>query len=69
MLDANMSPLKGTPVCARCHRTDLRLIGGNVCVGCKNCEYEWLKGRNSRDKPPAHHPALERPSVSYLWGG
>ncbi len=67
--DANMSPLKGTATCVRCNRTDLRLVGGVMCVSCKNREYEWLKGCNAKGKPPAHHPALERRCVRYLVEG
>jgi len=67
--DVNMSPLRGTATCARCNRTDLRLIGGNVCVGCKNREYEWLNGKNAKGKPPATHPVLERRCVRYSVGG
>lgn len=60
--------LRGMPVCSRCHRTDLRLIGGNVCVGCKNREYEWVKGKNAKGKFPACHPPLERRRVVYRAG-
>ena len=67
--DVNMSPLRGSATCSRCHRTDLRLIGGNVCVGCKNREYEWINGRNARGKPPETHPVLERRCVRYSVGG
>ncbi len=56
-------------ICARCHRTDLRLIGGNICVGCKNREYEWLKGRNAKGKFPAYHPTLNRRRVTCVVGG
>jgi hypothetical protein len=41
----------------------MRLIGGNVCVSCKNREYEWIRGRNARGKAPLNHPALERRRV------
>lgn len=67
--DANMSPLKGTDICSRCNRTDQRLIGGNICVSCKNREYEWLKGKNAKGKPPAHHPVLCRRLVRYVCDG
>jgi hypothetical protein len=68
-LDVNMSPLRGTATCSRCNRTDLRLIGGNVCMGCKNREYEWINGRNAQGKPPETHPVLERRCVRYSVGG
>lgn len=61
--------LRGMPACSRCHRTDLRLIGGNVCVGCKNREYEWVKGRNAKGKFPTCHPNLEPRRVTYRAGG
>lgn len=67
--DVNMSPLRGSATCARCNRTDLRLIGGNICVGCKNREYEWINGKNARGKPPQTHPVLERRCVRYSVGG
>jgi hypothetical protein len=63
------SPLWGTSICSRCHRTDLRLIGGNICVGCKNREYECLKGKNAKGKAPVKHPRLERRSVRYVVAG
>lgn len=67
--DANMSALRGTPICSRCHRTDLRLIGGNVCVSCTNRQYEWIKGRNAKGKAPVKHPDLVRRTVRYVAGG
>jgi hypothetical protein len=45
------------------------LIGGNVCVGCKNREYECLKGRNAKGKAPVKHPPLGRRSVRYVENG
>lgn len=67
--DSSMSPLRGTGICARCHRTDLRLIGGNVCVSCQNRAYEWLKGRNAKGKAPVKHPPLVRRAVRYVCYG
>ena len=67
--DANMSPLRGATICSRCHRTDLRLIGGNVCVSCQNRSYEWQKGRNAKGKAPVKHPVLVRRSVRYVCDG
>lgn len=64
-----MSPLRGTTICCRCHRTDLRLIGGNVCVSCQNRAYEWTKGRNAKGKAPVKHPPLVRRSVRYVCDG
>lgn len=62
--DPTASVLRGLPICSRCHRTELRLIGGNICVGCKNREYEWVKGRNAKGKPPVCHPPLARRRVT-----
>lgn len=67
--DANMSPLRGSSVCARCHRTDLRLIGGNVCVSCYNRQREVAVGRNAKGKPPVKCAPLERRTVRYVCGG
>lgn len=69
VVDGSMSPLRGTTMCSRCHRTDLRLIGGNLCVGCKNREYEWVKGANAKGKPPVRHPALARRALRVLRDG
>lgn len=67
--DPSYHRLRGVTVCARCHRTDLRLIGGNVCVSCQNREYEWVKGRNAKGKFPATHPPLGRRRVTVMVGG
>ncbi len=47
----------------------MRLIGGNICVCCKNREYEWVKGRNGRGKFPITHPQLEKRTVRYVVAG
>jgi hypothetical protein len=67
--DASYHRLRGVSICARCHRTDLRLIGGNVCVGCKNREYEWVKGKNAKGQFPKLHPVLAKRRVVYAVGG
>lgn len=67
--DAALNALRGTATCARCHRTDMRLIGGNICVCCKNREYEWVKGRNGRGKFPITHPPLAKRAVRYVVAG
>ena len=67
--DPSQHWLRGSGACSRCHRTDLRLIGGNVCVGCKNREYEWVKGRNAKGKFPAFHPTLAPRCVVVSVGG
>ena len=45
---ASMSPLKGTPICARCHRNAMRLIGGMHCVSCYNRARELQRGCNGK---------------------
>lgn len=67
--DASYHRLRGLTICSRCHRTDLRLIGGNVCVGCKNREYEWVKGKNAKGQFPKLHPVLARRRCTVLVGG
>lgn len=67
--DANMSPLRGTSICSRCHRTDLRLIGGNVCVSCQNRAYEQIKGRNAKGRAPVKCPPLARRVVRFVSDG
>lgn len=68
-VDPSGHRLRASGACSRCHRTDLRLIGGNVCVSCQNREYEWVKGRNAKGKFPALHPPLDRRRVTALVGG
>ena len=65
----NHHRLRGTTTCARCHRGDLRLIGGRICVSCSNREREWLKGANAKGRFPSRHPALERMAVTASVGG
>jgi hypothetical protein len=69
VVDAALNKLRGTGTCARCHRTDMRLIGGNICVCCKNREYEWVKGRNGRGKFPITHPQLDKRIARYVVAG
>lgn len=65
-VDANMSPLKGTLTCGRCHRGSERLIGGHVCVSCKNREYEVLRGYNAKGSKPVNLPPLVPRRQRYL---
>lgn len=45
--------------CARCGRTDLRIIkSGCVCVSCYNRTEEWRRGRNAKGKPPERFQPL-----------
>lgn len=65
---ASTSPLRLTPICARCHRPSSRLIGGHRCVSCYNREREVLRGRNAKGAPPVKLTCLERRRVRYLAG-
>jgi hypothetical protein len=67
--DAAVNLLRGTNTCSRCHRSDMRLIGGNMCVCCMNRQYEWIKGRNGRGKFPITHPVLSKRVIRYVVAG
>lgn len=67
--DSTLSPLYATSTCARCGSGAMRLIGGHVCVSCKNREYEYLKGRNARGNAPITHPTLHQLAIRYRSGG
>lgn len=69
VVDANMSVLRGTTTCSSCNRTDLRLIGGNICVSCQNRRYEWIKGKNAKGRAPVKCAPLERRVVRYVCDG
>jgi hypothetical protein len=66
---ASMSPLKGSLICARCHRQASRLIGKHLCVSCKNREYELLKGRNAKGTAPVKTSRLDCRVLRYSAGG
>jgi hypothetical protein len=65
----NMSPLRGKKICARCHRTNARLIGKHLCPSCYNRALEVTKGRNSKGTKPVQHPPMHRRSISYVCAG
>lgn len=65
---ANLSRLKGTDICARCHRTSMRLIGGHRCVSCYNRERELRVGKNAKGRAPTRIAALE-PRRLWFWMG
>ena len=45
--------------CLRCGRTDLRIVKvDGICVSCANRQYEWIKGRNAKGKPPERFKPL-----------
>lgn len=67
-LQASLSPLRLSPICARCHNPARRLIGKMVCVSCKNREYEWIRGRNAKGTRPTKMGALCRRRIRYLAG-
>lgn len=44
--------LFGAAICPRCRKGTTRMIGGRVCVGCRNREYELARGTNARGNVP-----------------
>jgi hypothetical protein len=38
-------------------------------VGCKNREYEWVKGKNAKGQFPKLHPVLAKRRLVYAVGG
>lgn len=67
-LDASLSPLKGSKICARCRRPAERLICGTLCVSCKNREYEYCKGRNAKGSKPIKMAPLHARCIKYMHG-
>lgn len=65
---ASMSPLKGSLICARCHRNSMRLIGGMHCVSCYNRAREWMIGRNAKGTAPVKLGSLDQRSIRYRHG-
>lgn len=65
---ASLSPMRGTLICARCHRRANRLVSKHICVSCKNREYEWLKGRNAKGSKPVKLKSLDPRTMQYLHG-
>lgn len=66
--DANLSDIHNVKICARCRGEVSRLIWGNICVSCRNREYEYLRGYNARGTPLTKLKALEPRQVRYLEG-
>ena len=64
--NASQSPITGSPICARCERTGLRMVGNHICVSCWNREREYLIGKNRRGVKPKHHPTLHRMAIRFL---
>ena len=67
-VDASTSQLKGSLICARCHRPATRLVEGMHCVSCKNREYEWIKGRNAKGSRPTKMAPLAPRCVRFMNG-
>jgi hypothetical protein len=61
--------IRGRKLCARCRREAPRLIWGNICVSCRNREYEFVRGYNARGTPLTKLKALEPRQVRYIEGG
>jgi hypothetical protein len=67
--DANLCDIHGVKICARCRREASRLIWGNICVSCRNREYEFMRGYNARGTPLTKLKTLEPRQIRYLEGG
>ena len=67
--DVNMSPWKGSMMCARCGEGASRLVGRHLCLSHYNRQQEVLRGFNAKHTVPKMHPPLHRRSVSYLTNG
>jgi hypothetical protein len=66
---ASMSPLLGTTICARCHRSATRLIGKHLCVSCWNRQREWVIGKNAKGTKPVKLGGLHARTLRYFAGG
>lgn len=66
---ANESSLRGSLVCSRCQRGQMRLIRGNLCVSCYNREREVIKGRNARGDVPTKLSKLDPRTICYSSNG
>jgi hypothetical protein len=67
--DANLCDIHNINICARCRRESSRLIWGNICVSCRNREYEFARGFNARGTPLTKLKALEPRQVRYFEDG
>lgn len=65
---ANLSPLHGAMICARCHRGAERLIHGHLCVSCQNRQYEAIKGRNAKGTAPSKLQPLVPRRIWFMAG-
>ncbi|MFM0385865.1 hypothetical protein [Paraburkholderia dipogonis] len=67
--DMNMSPWKGSMMCARCGEGASRLVGRHLCLSHYNRQRERLLMKNAKGTAPKMHPPLHRRSVSFLTDG
>lgn len=65
---ASMSRLKGSLVCARCHKGATRLIGRHLCISCYNRQREYLLGVNAKGTRPIKLAPLEARAITYRTG-
>uniref|UniRef100_A0AAU6W275 Uncharacterized protein n=1 Tax=Pseudomonas phage Touem01 TaxID=3138548 RepID=A0AAU6W275_9VIRU len=65
----DVSVLRGSGICSRCHRGGMRLIGADICVSCWNRAREVVVGRNAKGKPPSIHPPMEPREIRVRTGG
>lgn len=57
------------PICPRCHKTWLRLIGNCRCVSCYNRERELASGRNAKGKVPYGVKPIHDIAFTYMRDG
>ena len=66
---ANLAPLAGRRICARCHVGTPRLIRGHLCPSCYNRERELRVGRNGKGRQPIKARAALAPrSLDFVVG-
>jgi hypothetical protein len=56
------SPWFGSPICPRCGKGGMRMIGNRRCVSCYNRGRELAAGRNARGNAPVE--LMQRPLIS-----
>jgi hypothetical protein len=67
--DANLCDIHNVKICSRCRKEASRLIFGNLCVSCRNREYEYMRGYNARGTPLTKLKALEPRQIRISEGG
>jgi hypothetical protein len=67
--DMNMSPWKGSMMCARCGEGASRLVGRHLCLSHYNRQQEVIRGFNAKHTAPKMHPPLHRRAVSFRTDG